>query len=78
VQLLDHVSITVRDIESASRVCKAALGAGIAWERADAIGFGARSRTGDDAHTCVTVPASPAADTGPRHRVGFGHRSGPP
>ncbi len=74
MQLLDHVSITVRDIASARpfyQAVLAALGAGVAYERADAVGFGARNRAGDDAHTYVTVFASSAATADPRRHWCF-------
>ena len=64
MQLLDHVSITVRDIDPAKRFYKAilsALGAVVAYEREDAIGFGERNRPNDDNHTYLTVRQSPDA-----------------
>jgi catechol 2,3-dioxygenase-like lactoylglutathione lyase family enzyme len=71
VQLLDHVSITVRDLAAAKPFYKAvmgALGAVVAYERDDAIGFGERNRAGDDAHTYISVYASPfAAQDARRH-----------
>jgi catechol 2,3-dioxygenase-like lactoylglutathione lyase family enzyme len=56
VQLLDHVSITVRDLERAKPFYKAvlgALGAVVAYEREDAIGFGERI----DAVHCASTGA---------------------
>lgn len=74
MQLLDHVSISVRAIGPAKVFYGAimdALGAAIAYERADAIGFGERNRAGDDAHTYVSVFASPAAAADPRRHWCF-------
>jgi catechol 2,3-dioxygenase-like lactoylglutathione lyase family enzyme len=58
LQLLDHISISVRDIGRAKRFYTeilAALGAVVAYDRDDAIGFGERSRPHDDRHTYVTI-----------------------
>lgn len=58
MQLLDHVSITLRDLAAAKPFYKAvmgALGAVVAYERDDAIGFGERNRPDDDAHTCLAA-----------------------
>lgn len=68
MNLLDHVSITVRDLEQSKPFYKAvmaALGARVAHEDMDAIGFGERNGPGDDSHTYITILASPdsAADT---------------
>jgi catechol 2,3-dioxygenase-like lactoylglutathione lyase family enzyme len=54
MQLLDHVSISVRDIDRAKRFYRAilsTLGAVVAYEQDDAIGFGERNRPDDDGHT---------------------------
>jgi len=64
VHLLDHVSITVRDLARAKPFYKAvmaALGATLAYERDDAIGFGERNRAQDDSHSYLSVFESPAA-----------------
>ena len=64
MRLLDHVSITMRDLGRAKPFYKAvmgALGATLAYERADAIGFGERNRAQDDAHSYLSVFESPAA-----------------
>ena len=64
MRLLDHVSITVRDLARAKPFYKAvmgALGATLAYERDDAIGFGERNRAQDDAHSYLSVFESPAA-----------------
>ncbi len=58
MQLLDHVSITVCDLEGAKPFYKAvmaALGAVIAYEKPDAIGFGERNRPNTDVHTYISI-----------------------
>ena len=74
MQLIDHVSITVRDIAHAKRFYRAvmgALGAGVAYDREDAIGFGERNRARDDSHTYISVYQSPAAAADERRHVCF-------
>jgi catechol 2,3-dioxygenase-like lactoylglutathione lyase family enzyme len=69
VQLIDHVSITVRELAGVKEFYLAvmqALGARIAYERADAIGFGERNRPHDDVHTYLSIFESPAATSDPR------------
>lgn len=64
MQLLDHVSISVQDIGSAKRFYTAilsTLGAVVAYERDDAIGFGERNRPNDDRHTYLSIYQSPQA-----------------
>jgi len=68
MQLLDHVSITVRDLAAAKpfyRAVMTALGATPAYERDDAIGFGERNGPGVTVHTYLSVleSAAAAADT---------------
>ncbi len=71
MQLIDHASITVRDLQAAKPFYKAimaSLGAVVAYERDDAIGFGERNRPHDDAHTYISVFQSPhAAPDARRH-----------
>ena len=71
MQLIDHVSISVRDINRAKRFYTAALstlGAVVAYDREDAIGFGERNRPGDDTHTYLSIYQSPeAASNSRRH-----------
>lgn len=58
MQLIDHVSITVRDLAAVKPFYKAvmaALGAKVAYEREDAIGFGERNRPHDDVHTYISI-----------------------
>jgi catechol 2,3-dioxygenase-like lactoylglutathione lyase family enzyme len=74
MQLLDHVSITVRDLARAKPFYKAvmeALGAVLAYERDDAIGFGERNRPHDDGHSYISVYASPAAAPDARRHICF-------
>jgi catechol 2,3-dioxygenase-like lactoylglutathione lyase family enzyme len=74
MQLIDHASITVRDLQSAKPFYKAimaSLGAIVAYERDDAIGFGERNRPHDDVHTYISVFQSPHATPGPRRHWCF-------
>lgn len=62
--LLDHVSITVKDIERCKPFYEAimeALGAEKIYARDDAIGFGVRCSADNDTHTYLTVLSSPSA-----------------
>ncbi len=64
MRLIDHVSITVRDLARVKAFYKAtmaALGAVVAYEREDAIGFGERNRPDDDLHSYLSVYQSAAA-----------------
>jgi catechol 2,3-dioxygenase-like lactoylglutathione lyase family enzyme len=71
MRLLDHVSITVRDLAAAKpfyEAVMAALGAVVAYEREDAIGFGERNRPDDDVHTYLSVfESQQAGPDGRRH-----------
>lgn len=74
MQLLDHVSITVRDLASARPFYKAvfaALGAVVAYEREDAIGFGERNSPTQAVHTYLSVFESPQASPDPRRHWCF-------
>ncbi|MET0680292.1 MAG: VOC family protein [Burkholderiales bacterium] len=74
MQLLDHVSISVRDLARATPFYKAvmaALGAELVYERADAIGFGERNRGGDDSHSYLSVFVSAATTADPRRHWCF-------
>ncbi len=76
--LLDHVSITVRDIDRAKRFYDAvmsALGVVKAYERLDAVGYGERNAGGDDSHTYLSVYQSPSAAPDPRRHWCFRARS---
>jgi catechol 2,3-dioxygenase-like lactoylglutathione lyase family enzyme len=74
VQLLDHVSITVRRIEAAQRFYDAimhALGVEKAYQRDDAIGYAPRNRMGDDGHSYFSIYVSLAAAPDPRRHYCF-------
>lgn len=74
MQLIDHVSITVQDIGPAKNFYKAifaALGAVVAYEDKDAIGFGERNRPQDDGHTYVSVFQSTGASADTRRHWCF-------
>ena len=61
--MLDHVSITVRDLARAARfydAVMAALGVPCVWREEDAIGYGARNSADDDSHTYLTIRATGA------------------
>jgi catechol 2,3-dioxygenase-like lactoylglutathione lyase family enzyme len=76
--LLDHVSITVRDIARAKRFYDAimsALGVTKAYERPDAVGYGERNAGGDDLHTYLSVYQSPSAAPDSRRHWCFRARS---
>jgi catechol 2,3-dioxygenase-like lactoylglutathione lyase family enzyme len=62
--LLDHVSITVQDLDRARPfydAIMAALGADKVRDSSDRLGYGTRCRAGDDAHTYLSIYASAAA-----------------
>lgn len=71
MKLLDHVSITVRDLNAVKPFYKAVfgtLGAVVVYEREDAIGFGERNGPNDDAHTYLSVfRSSQASPDARRH-----------
>ncbi|HEU4430468.1 MAG TPA: VOC family protein [Myxococcota bacterium] len=72
MQLLDHVSIAVRDLARAKpfyRAVMGALGARVAYDEPRAIGFGERNAGGDDAHSYLSVFESPGAQPDPRRHV---------
>ena len=78
MQLIDHVSISVRDIGPAKRFYTAVLstlGAPVAYEREDAIGFGERNRPDDDRHTYLSIYQSADARGDPRRHWCFRARS---
>jgi catechol 2,3-dioxygenase-like lactoylglutathione lyase family enzyme len=78
MQLIDHASITVRDLAAAKPFYKAimaALGAAVAYERDDAIGFGERNRPQDDVHTYISVFQSREATPDARRHWCFRARS---
>jgi hypothetical protein len=73
MQLLDHVSIAVRSLALVKPFYKAifaALGAEVAYEREDAIGFGERNRPNNDNHTYLSVFQSSKATSDPKRHCG--------
>lgn len=59
--MLDHVSITVNDLDRAAPfydAVMAALGVPCVYRDGDMLGYGVRNRPGDDAHTYLTVRRS--------------------
>jgi catechol 2,3-dioxygenase-like lactoylglutathione lyase family enzyme len=74
MRVLDHVSITVRDLQRARpfyEAVMASLGIPKVNDRADAIGFGQRNRENDDSHTYFSVYQSSAATPDPRRHWCF-------
>ena len=74
MQLLDHVSITVHSLERVKAFylgIMSALGAIVAYERADAMGFGERNRPDSDGHTYLSVYQSVHASADPRRHWCF-------
>jgi|SRR5680860_226185 len=64
MQLLDHVSITIHNMQCVRPfylAVMAALGARVAYDRSDAIGFGERNGPRDDSHTYLSIFESDAA-----------------
>jgi catechol 2,3-dioxygenase-like lactoylglutathione lyase family enzyme len=71
MQLLDHVSISVRDLATARPFYDAVmkvLDVPKVWDRADGIGYGLRNHEHDDAHSFLTVLLSAAASAGDDRR----------
>jgi catechol 2,3-dioxygenase-like lactoylglutathione lyase family enzyme len=67
--LIDPVSITVRDLDAVRPFYAAilgALGATLVYGHDDAVGFGERSRPGDDGHSYLSVLRSAGAIADPR------------
>jgi catechol 2,3-dioxygenase-like lactoylglutathione lyase family enzyme len=74
VKALDHVSITVRDLQRAKPFYDAVFGAlelEKVYEREDAVGYGARNRPDDDDHTYLSIYQSAAASADPRRHWCF-------
>jgi catechol 2,3-dioxygenase-like lactoylglutathione lyase family enzyme len=62
--MLDHVSITVTDLDRAARFYDAvfaALGHPCVRRDAGSIGYGTRNRADDDGHTYLSIVTSPSA-----------------
>ena len=74
MQLIDHISISVRNLERARRFYDAIFGAlqvPKVYECADAVGYGTRNRLADDAHSYVSIYRSDAAIADPRRHWCF-------
>jgi catechol 2,3-dioxygenase-like lactoylglutathione lyase family enzyme len=74
MQLLDHVSISVSDLDRARPfydAVMATLGAAKVYDRPDALGYGERCSAEDDAHSCLAIHASPAANLDTRRHWCF-------
>lgn len=74
MQLLDHVSIAVPDLDAARPfydAVMAALGADKVYDRADALGYGVRCTAQETGHSCLAVYASPAASLDARRHWCF-------
>ena len=74
MQLLDHVSIAVSDIDAARPFYDAvmgALGADKVYDRADALGYGARCTADATQHSYLAVYAAPAASLDARRHWCF-------
>lgn len=74
MQLIDHLSITVRDLDAAKpfyRAIMSALGAKVAYDEADAIGFGERNGPAVAHHSYLSVFRSPQAVPDPRRHWCF-------
>jgi catechol 2,3-dioxygenase-like lactoylglutathione lyase family enzyme len=74
MQLLDHVSITVRDLARAARFYDAvmsSLGVEKVYQRQDAVGYGARNRAHDDGHSYFSVYHSDGANVDRRRHWCF-------
>lgn len=72
--LVDHFSITVRDLLRSARFYDSvmeALGAQKVYQRKDAIGYGERNRESDDGHSYFSVYQSDAANVDRRRHWCF-------
>jgi len=74
VQLLDHFSISVRDLQRCARFYDAvmsALGVKKVYQREDALGYGERNRAYDHGHSYFSVYQSDAANVDRRRHWCF-------
>lgn len=74
MHLIDHISITVRDLHAALpfyRAVMEVLGAPLVYARDDAVGFGQRNRSGDELHTYLSLLQSERAVADPRRHWCF-------
>ena len=74
MQLVDHFSITVRDLRRSARFydrVMTALGVAKVYEREDAIGYGERNRKENDGHSYFSVYRSDTANVDRRRHWCF-------
>lgn len=74
MRAIDHVSLTVRDLQKVRRFYEEvfkALKMVKAYERDDAVGYGERNRPGDDGHTYLSIYQSEKASVDPRRHCCF-------
>jgi catechol 2,3-dioxygenase-like lactoylglutathione lyase family enzyme len=74
MHLLDHVSISVRDLRRSARFYDAVmstLGAEKVYQREDAVGYGQRNRAKDDGHSYISVYQSDGANVDRRRHWCF-------
>ncbi len=74
MQALDHVSITVRDLDGALPFYDAVFAALLlpkVYQKADAVGYGTRNRPGDAGHSYLSVYQSASAQPDPRRHWCF-------
>ena len=74
MQVLDHVSITVRDLARAARFYDAvmsSLGVKKVYQKEDSIGYGERNRPKDDGHSYFSVYQSDTANVDRRRHWCF-------
>lgn len=72
--VLDHVSITVKNLARARPFYDASMGArgsNKVYDRVDALGYGVRCNAAEDFHTYLAVYSSPAAHTDSRRHWCF-------
>jgi catechol 2,3-dioxygenase-like lactoylglutathione lyase family enzyme len=72
--LLDHISITVRDLRRSARFydsVMSTLGAEKVYQREDAVGYGQRNRADDDGHSYLSVYQSDGANVDRRRHWCF-------
>jgi catechol 2,3-dioxygenase-like lactoylglutathione lyase family enzyme len=66
MQLLDHVSISVRSLENCVSFYDAimqALGCEKVYQTATSLGYGERCKAGEESHTCLAVYESETSNT---------------
>jgi catechol 2,3-dioxygenase-like lactoylglutathione lyase family enzyme len=74
VLLVDHFSITVRDLRRSARFYDAvmsSLGVAKVYQRQDAVGYGERNRENDDGHSYFSVYQSDGANVDRRRHWCF-------